>query len=149
MDHASECVRRKFVYRKGECNEVADCISRNWLAARLVRIIKQVGVSACFLRLPLYCSGAVAGGISSQPEAREQVEKHHAEFKQLASQCNGDVGMFEVTLHHTVVRPEEEEVEIGKTEKDNDRFLECPAPAMRGARLSAPCAGPVNPSICR
>ena len=28
----------EFVYRKGECNEVADCVSRNALAARLAKI---------------------------------------------------------------------------------------------------------------
>ena len=76
----------------------------------------------------------LAGGISSQPEAREQVEKHHAEFKQLASQCNDDVGMFEVTLHHTVVRPEEEEVDIGETEKYIGQFSECP-PCQEGGEI--------------
>ena len=29
----------EFVYRKGECNEVADCVSRNALVARLARIM--------------------------------------------------------------------------------------------------------------
>ena len=33
----------KVVYRKGECNEVAGCISRDSLAARFARTIKQVG----------------------------------------------------------------------------------------------------------
>ena len=35
----------EIVYRKGECNEVADCVSRNALAARLAKIgvIKQEG----------------------------------------------------------------------------------------------------------
>ena len=28
----------EFVYRKGECNEVAECVSRNALAARLAKI---------------------------------------------------------------------------------------------------------------
>ena len=33
-----------------------------------------------------------------------------------ASQTKGGTGLFEVTLHRTVVRTEEEEVEIGETE---------------------------------
>ena len=57
----------------------------------------------------------------------------HAEFKQLASQSKGDIGLFEVTLHRTVARTEAEEVEIGETEKGNCQFSECPL-----------CAGPVS-----
>ena len=40
----------EFVYRKGECNEVADCVSRNALAARLARlmVIKQDGAFSGF-----------------------------------------------------------------------------------------------------
>ena len=55
------------------------------------------------------------------------VTQHHAEFKQLASQAKGDVGLFAVTLHRTVARTEGEEVAIGETEKDNDQFSECPS----------------------
>ena len=33
----------EFVYRKGGCNEVADCVSRNSLAARLAKVIKHDG----------------------------------------------------------------------------------------------------------
>ena len=43
-------------------------------------------------------------------------------------------GLFEVTLHHTVVRTEEEEVEIGETEKDNDQISECP-PCHEGGEI--------------
>jgi hypothetical protein len=85
----------KNVYRKGECNEVADCISRISLAARLARITKQVG--AHFAITTGAQEQKLARKISSQPEAREQVEQHHAEVKQLASQCNGDVCLFEIT----------------------------------------------------
>ena len=56
------------------------------------------------------------------------------EFKQLASQTKGDVGLFEVSLHHTVARTEGEEVEISETEKDNDQFLECP-PCDEGGEI--------------
>ena len=132
----------KFVYRKGECNEVADCVSRRSLAAGLAKVTKQVGAHSA---INTVSQEQKLARVISQPEAREQVEQHHAEFKQLAPQCNGGVRLFEVTLHHAVVRPEEEEVDIGETEKDNDQFSECPPPAMRGARLSAPCAGSVNP----
>ena len=58
------------------------------------------------------------------PLFRVGLELNHAEFKQLASQTKGDVGLFEVTLHRTVARTEAEEVEIGETEKDNDQFSE-------------------------
>ena len=33
----------EFLYRKGGCNEVADCASRNSLAARLAKVIKHDG----------------------------------------------------------------------------------------------------------
>ena len=33
----------EFVYRKGGCDEVADCVSRNSLAARLAKVIKHDG----------------------------------------------------------------------------------------------------------
>ena len=33
----------EFVYRKGGCNEVADCVSRNSLAARLAKVVKLDG----------------------------------------------------------------------------------------------------------
>ena len=56
------------------------------------------------------------------------------EFKQLASQAKGDVGLFEVTLHRTVARTEGGEVEIGETEKDHGQFLECP-PCNEGAEI--------------
>ena len=62
------------------------------------------------------------------------VTQHHVEFKQLASQAKGDVGLFEVTLHRTVARTEAEEVEIGETEKDNDQFTECP-PCHEGGEI--------------
>ena len=48
-------------------------------------------------------------------ETRGRVEQHHAEFKQLVSQTKGATGLFEVILHRTVARTEEEE-EIGETE---------------------------------
>ena len=67
-------------------------------------------------------------------ETGGSVTQHHAEFKQLASQTKGDVGLFEVTLHRTLARAESEEVEIGETEKDNDQFLECP-PCDEGGEI--------------
>ena len=116
-----------------EGNEVADCISRNSLAARLARITKQVGAHSAITTVAQ--EQQLARKISSQSEAREQVEQRHAEFKQLASQCNGGFGLFdEVTLHRTVLRPEEEEVDIGETEKDIGQFSECPPLLPGGGR---------------
>ena len=60
--------------------------------------------------------------------------QRHVEFKQLASQSKGDVGLFEVILHHTVARTEGEEVEVGENEKENDQFLECP-PCDEGGEI--------------
>ena len=62
----------------------------------------------------------------NKAETRDRVTQHHAEFKQLASQTKVDVGLFGVTLHRTVVRTEEEEVDVGETAKDNDQISECP-----------------------
>ena len=95
---------------------MADCISRNSLTARLAKVVKHDGAHSAInsvareQTLARICD-------SNKAEIREQVEQHHADFKQLTSQTNGDVGLFEVTLHRTVVRNEEEEVEIGGTEK--------------------------------
>jgi hypothetical protein len=117
----------EFVYRKGECNEVADCVSRNSLAARLAKIgvIKHDGAHSGLN------SAARAQTLSrirdrKKAELGEQATQHHAEFKQLSTQAKGDVGLFEVTFHRTVVRPEEEEVEIGENEKEGDRYSQCP-----------------------
>ena len=61
-----------------EGNEVADCISRNSLAARLARITKQVGAHSAITTVAQ--EQQLARKISSQSEAREQVEQRHAEF---------------------------------------------------------------------
>ena len=125
----------EFVYRKGECNEVADCVSRNALAARLARlmVIKQGGAFSGF------DSAARQQTLSrirdlQKAKTGDSAAQRHVEFKQLASQSKGDVGLFEVTLHHTVARTEGEEVEVGENEKENDQFLECP-PCDEGAEI--------------
>ena len=91
----------------------------------MARITKQVCARSAITTVAQ--EQKLARKISSQPEAREQAAQNHAEFKQLAPQFNGNVGLFEIILHRTVVRPEEEEeVEIGETDKDNGQFSECP-----------------------
>ena len=108
----------EFVYRKGECNEVADCVSRNASAARLAKIgvIKQEGAHS---KLNFATREQTLAQIRGLKKAKTggTVTQHHAEFKQLAPQVKGGVGLFEVTLHRTVARAEAEEVEIGETEK--------------------------------
>ena len=75
---------------------------------------------------------------------RDRVTQHHAEFKQLASQAKDDVGLFEVILHSTVVRTEEEEVEIGETKKDNGQFSEFP-PCHEGGEIKRALRWPSQP----
>ena len=89
----------EFVYRKGACDEVADCVSRNALASRLAKIgvIKHDGAHSGLN------SAAREQALARIRNLRKMktggtVTQHHAEFKQLASQANGDVGLFEVTL---------------------------------------------------
>ena len=57
----------------------------------------------------------------------DSAAQRHVEFKQLASQSKGGVGLFEVTLHHTVARTEGEEVEVGENEKRKWPILRVPA----------------------
>ena len=133
----------EFIYREGECNEVADCVSRNSLAARLAKVIKHDGAH------PALNSAAREQTLArirdlKKAETRGRVTQHHAEFKQLASQTKGDVGLFEATLHRTVVRTEGEEVEIGETEKDNDQFSKCP-PCHEGIEIKRALRWPSQP----
>ena len=108
----------EFVYRKGECNEVADCVSGNALAARLAKIgvIKPEGAHS---KLNFAAREQTLAQFRDLKKAKtgDTVTQHHVEFKQLASQVKGAVGLFEVTLHRTVARTEAEEVEIGETKK--------------------------------
>ena len=108
----------EFVYRKGECNEVADCVSGNALAARLAKIgvIKPEGAHS---KLNFAAREQTLAQFRDLKKAKtgDTVTQHHVEFKQLASQVKGAVGLFEVTLHRTVAWTEAEEVEIGETKK--------------------------------
>ena len=148
MDHASDCVQPfnvEFIYRKGECNEVADCVSRNSLAARLakVKVIKHDGAHSA---LNSAAREQTLAKIRDRKKAEtgDRVTQHHAEFKQLSTQTKGDVGLFEATLHRTVARTEAEEVEIGETEKDNDHFSECP-PCHEGGEIKRALRWPSQP----
>ena len=125
----------EFVYRKGECNEVADCVSRNALAARLakVKVIKHDGTHSGLNSAAREQTLARIRD-SKKAETGDTVTQHHAEFKQLASQAKGDIRLFEVTFHRTVARTEADEVEIGETEKDNGQFSECP-PCHEGGEI--------------
>ena len=93
----------EFVYRKGECNEVADCVSRNALAARLAKV-KAIKHDGAHSGLNSAAREQTLARIRDLKEVKTggTVTQHHAEFKQLASQAKGDVGLFEVTLHRTV-----------------------------------------------
>ena len=124
----------KFVYRKGGCNEVADCVSRNSLAARLAKVVEHDDGAHSAINSAAREQTLARIRDLKKAETRDRVIQHHAEFKQLASQTKGGTGLFEVTLHHTVVRTEEEEVEIGETGKENDQFSECP-PCHEGGEI--------------
>ena len=110
-------------------------MSRNSLAARLAKIgvIKHDGAhsglnsAAREQTLARICDRKKA-------ELGDRVTQHHAEFKQLSTQTKGGVGLFEITFHRTVARPEEEEVEIDDNEKDGDHFSECP-PCNEGGEI--------------
>ena len=71
------------VYRKGECNEVADCASRNALAARLAEIgvIKQEGAHS---KLNTAAREQTPARIRDFKEVKTggTVTQNHAEFKQ-------------------------------------------------------------------
>jgi len=113
----------EFVYRKGECNEVADCASRNSLAASRLAKIKVIKHDGAHSALNSAAREQALAKIRDRKKAEigDRVTQHHAEFKQLSTQTKGDVGLCEVSLHRTVARTEAEEAEIGETEKDNDR----------------------------
>ena len=95
----------EFVYRKGECNEVADCVSRNSLAARLAKIgvIKHDGAHS---GLNSAAREQTLARIRDRKKAElgDRATQHHAEFKQLSTQTKGDVGLLQVTFHRTVTR---------------------------------------------
>ena len=114
---------------------MADCVSRNSLAARLakVTVIEHDGAHSA---LNFAAREQTLAKIRDRKKAEigDRVTQHHAEFKQLSTQTKGDVGLFEVTLHRTVARTEAEEVEIGETEKDNGQFSECP-PCHEGGEI--------------
>ena len=78
----------EFVYRKGECNEVADCASRNALVARLARImgIKQGGAHS---KLSSSARQQTLAQIRDLRKAKtgDTATQRHVEFKQLASQA--------------------------------------------------------------
>ena len=78
----------EFVYRKGECNEVADCVSRNALAARLakVKVIKHDGAHSGLNSAAREQTLARIRDLK-KAETGGTVTQHHAEFKQLASQA--------------------------------------------------------------
>ena len=102
----SDCVSREF-------NEVADCASRNSPVARLAnKVLKNDGAHSALGSAAREL--ALARIRDLKAKSSDRATQHHAEFKQLASQTKGDVGLFEVTLHRTVVRTEAEEVEIGE-----------------------------------
>ena len=114
---------------------MADCVSRNALVARLARLmaIKQDGAHS---GLDSAARQKTLAQIRDLRKAKtgDSATQRHIEFKQLAPQAKGDVGLFEVTLHHTVARTEGEEVEVGETKKDNGQFLECP-PCAEGGEI--------------
>ena len=88
----------EFVYRKGECNEVADCVSRNALAARLARlmVIKQDGA---FSGLDSAARQQTLTRIRDLRKAKtgDSATQRHMEFKQLASQSKGGVGLLKTS----------------------------------------------------
>ena len=124
----------EFVYREGEYSGVADCASRNSLAARLAnKVLRHDGAHSALNSAAREQTLARIRDLK-KAESGDRVTQHHAEFKQLASQTEGGVGLFQVTLHRTVARTEAEEVEIGETEKDSDQFSECP-PCHEGGEI--------------
>ena len=125
----------EFIYRKGEFNEVADCVSRNSLAARLakIKVIKHDGAHSALNSAAREQALAKIRDLK-KAETGDRVTQQHAEFKQLSTQTKGGVGLFEVTLRRTVARTEAEQVEIGENEKDSDYFSECP-PCHEGGEI--------------
>ena len=114
----------EFVYRKGEYNEVADCISRNSLEARMMKVSRIIGARAMMAEVSR--KQAVARSLRNGRKLDQQASQHHAEFTQLASVTRGDpTGLFEIKFHKTKALREEEELELGNLESEVSRTVKC------------------------